>query len=1044
MVGKVYRGIGRIVGYGAAILAALVLGVCLRLLFFGPVDLDFLRSSLSQEIATSGGRMAVAADHIHAEWGGVTRPMRLVFGGLHVVDENKRTVATAPSVALSFEPQSVLRAQFLPTSIVVDRPTLNADIDREGGMLQRVMAESGSSSQTSVVDLLIGQLLAEPNHDTLLGQLDTVVVQHARVALRDVPSGVVWKADDAQARLKRDERGIAIAADGRFDNGGGPVEVALSGKYGRDRSRISLEAKIDGLKPAMLASLSPDAALLRGVDVPLSGRMRIEAAGNGDIQSIAVEVTGGAGTLTLPGILPVAHEVRSVDAAASVDAASHTVRVDHVRIGLGAAELSLTGSGMRTGQGQTFSGRAEVRGIPVDRLADYWPLEFAEGGRRWAIANLSKGTLDVAADFGLSMPGDDLSRLEADRMVASLDYRGMRVHYMPHMPEIEGVTGTARYENGTLHFDIARGAGVGLSIAGATIDLLDLESPPPQTARLRIPITGPASAAIALLSRRQLGLPRDVLYDPRRVGGDVSVDLALSFPLLNAITVADLDIRAEAELSRFSLQDAVGNVDLADATGRVLYENSQLDVAGAGKLDGSPVDIVWRERFGSKVPFRRRYELKGTIPAALVGQAGFPSLEPYLTGPIGITGLAYQVAANGTSELQGRFDLKRAQASVPQLGWSKEAGADGHVDLGLKFMAGGKLASAEFDGGAADLAVKGAVRLNGEDSIQQVTFSKLALGRTDVALDWRRRVGGVDIDLRGRSIELGRVRQALKARDESAKATPGGAARKAQSGTRVTVGLDHVLVQRGSLGALAGRFEMAGDRIVSADLRLGAGRGTTFQVQPAAAARTVALRVTDFGQFLHEAGWLDGLVGGALDFSGRFDDGAAGAPLTGTLTLGPYRLHKTTPRNGVDTLNSTIDGLSRAGNALQQFDGLEAQIVKTGDRVEIKGGRTSGRSIGLTTAGWLDLAADTARLRGVVVPAFALNNLLSNVPLLGPLLTGGKDAGLFAIAYRLEGPFDDLKSDINMMSAITPGALRELFIRRDETPSLTTPAKPAP
>jgi len=37
-------------------------------------------------------------------------------------------------------------------------------------------------------------------------------------------------------------------------------------------------------------------------------------------------------------------------------------------------------------------------------------------------------------------------------------------------------------------------------------------------------------------------------------------------------------------------------------------------------------------------------------------------------------------------------------------------------------------------------------------------------------------------------------------------------------------------------------------------------------------------------------------------------------------------------------------------------------------------------------------------------------------------------AGLFAITYKLEGPFDDLKSDINMMSALTPGALRELFM----------------
>jgi hypothetical protein len=189
----------------------------------------------------------------------------------------------------------------------------------------------------------------------------------------------------------------------------------------------------------------------------------------------------------------------------------------------------------------------------------------------------------------------------------------------------------------------------------------------------------------------------------------------------------------------------------------------------------------------------------------------------------------------------------------------------------------------------------------------------------------------------------------------------------------------------------------------------------------------VAFYVADFGLMLREAGWLDGLLGGYLDFRGRFNDANAGSPLDGTLKLGPYRMQKVTPRGDVDSLNSTIDGLNRAGDALQQFDGLDANVAKVGERIEVRNGRTSGKSIGLTTAGTLDLANDTARLRGVVVPGFALNNLLSNVPLLGPLLTGGKNAGLFAITYKLEGPFDDLKSDINMMSAITPGALREIF-----------------
>ena len=52
------------------------------------------------------------------------------------------------------------------------------------------------------------------------------------------------------------------------------------------------------------------------------------------------------------------------------------------------------------------------------------------------------------------------------------------VRYMPHMPELQGVIGTGRYEGGTLHFDVAGGSSVGLRISGTTIDLTGLEHSP--------------------------------------------------------------------------------------------------------------------------------------------------------------------------------------------------------------------------------------------------------------------------------------------------------------------------------------------------------------------------------------------------------------------------------------------------------------------------------------------------------------------------------------------------------------------------------------
>src|SRR4030088_1935964 len=104
-------------------------------------------------------------------------------------------------------------------------------------------------------------------------------------------------------------------------------------------------------------------------------------------------------------------------------------------------------------------------------------------------------------------------------MVGLIDYRGMTVRYMPRMPELQGVSGKARYEGGTLHFDVASGASAGLRTSGATIDLTGLDGPAPQYASLHLPIAGSAPDIIRFLARPKLGLSRDMLYDYRRGGG---------------------------------------------------------------------------------------------------------------------------------------------------------------------------------------------------------------------------------------------------------------------------------------------------------------------------------------------------------------------------------------------------------------------------------------------------------------------------------------------------------------------------------------------
>jgi hypothetical protein len=64
---------------------------------------------------------------------------------------------------------------------------------------------------------------------------------------------------------------------------------------------------------------------------------------------------------------------------------------------------------------------------------------------------------------------------------------------------------------------------------------------------------------------------------------------------------------------------------------------------------------------------------------------------------------------------------------------------------------------------------------------------------------------------------------------------------------------------------------------------------------------------------------------------------------------------------------------------------------------------------------------------GTIIPAYALNAALGDVPVLGQLLTGGKGEGVFGLNYALKGTVNEPKFLINPVSAIAPGILRRLF-----------------
>jgi AsmA-like C-terminal region len=216
------------------------------------------------------------------------------------------------------------------------------------------------------------------------------------------------------------------------------------------------------------------------------------------------------------------------------------------------------------------------------------------------------------------------------------------------------------------------------------------------------------------------------------------------------------------------------------------------------------------------------------------------------------------------------------------------------------------------------------------------------------------------------------------------------------------------------------------DRVLI-DATLPEGQALTVRYQPEAGKHKLSVTSGDAGGVLRAFDIIDNVKGGALNVVGEATDFAPGRPLVGQAVINDFRLVRAPVLARLltlATLTGFVDALTGEGFQFNQF---KSDFTKTGGRLDIKLARAHGPSIGLTGSGNADFDANTVDINGTVVPAYALNSILGNIPVIGDLLQGGKGEGMFAATYHASGSLDEPRISVNPLAALTPGFLRGLF-----------------
>ena len=163
--------------------------------------------------------------------------------------------------------------------------------------------------------------------------------------------------------------------------------------------------------------------------------------------------------------------------------------------------------------------------------------------------------------------------------------------------------------------------------------------------------------------------------------------------------------------------------------------------------------------------------------------------------------------------------------------------------------------------------------------------------------------------------------------------------------------------------------------------------------------------------------FFQGLDGGNLNYISRFNNGSSSS----ILIVKDFKLNKAPALAkllSLTDLKGLTDSLKGEGIS---FDTLSIKYTSNSSKMDIEEIFMIGPSISILIDGYVEKKSALVSLRGTLVPAKTLNNLISKIPVVGDILIGKKiGEGIFGISFKMKGLPDNLKTTVNPVKTLTP------------------------
>ncbi len=668
--------------------------------------------------------------------------------------------------------------------------------------------------------------------------------------------------------------------------------------------------------------------------------------------------------------------------------------------------------------------------IEAAAVKQLWPWWVGKTARRWVVNNIFGGTV-TDGKLEVFLPMGRITRtvgpidLNAEELSVQFNIADTRVNLAGDIPPLRDASGAFKLKGERMDVEIERGTAYFPSGRSATVTGGDFVIPntyeKPLIAEMKLDVAGQADAMAELVSSRPILALQRTPFKPEDFSGEMTAEVGARFGLIAAQNPPPPLWQAQMLLNGVTVNKPFSGHNVSDINGTLRIDPNQAVLDAKADIDGGEMNISVIEPVGSASTVTRKREISGTLNDSELAKLA-PGLAGIISGPVML-----DILMNDSDRQTISADLGNASISLPWIGWSKGAGIGAKATFSASTTDGvTQIDALKLDGDGFGAA--GALVLD-KSGLNSGEFSSVQLSKGDnYAISIKRQKGGFAVNVNGSSADMRPVIESL--RSGSGDGDGGG------DGKRIAISANLQQVtgfHSETLSNVNLSYAARGKQIDAVDLSAvtDSGQAVVATLTKNGADNILELTSGDAGSLARFANIYSNMRGGLLNLKLR-DRG--GNSWRGSVDIRKFSLVNEARLQSIVSTPTGADGRSlnqavkkNIDVSSARFERGSANVALDNGSIAIDSGVVRGVDVGATFQGTVRDKSGNMDMTGTFMPAYGLNRLFGELPIIGVLLGNGRDRGLLGITFKLVGPFAKPNLTINPLSIIAPGVFRSIF-----------------